>query len=60
MGTHLALRGRGIFPDPAHDGTAAVTDEDVPFEADGELVGYAPVTFQIAARQLSVLAPPPR
>ena len=57
MGTHLEL------PDVDYFQTRRLTvrassDEDVPFEADGELVGYAPVTFQIAPRRLKVFAPP--
>ena len=57
MGTHLAL------PDVEYFQTRRVTvrsatDEDVPFEADGELIGYAPVTFQIGQHHLRVLAPP--
>ena len=40
---------------------SSATDEDVPFEADGELLGYAPVTFQVGQTgHLRVLAPPPR
>ena len=59
MGTHLAL------PDVEYFQTAKVTvssatDEDVPFEADGELVGYAPVTFRVGRQHLRVLAPPVR
>ena len=39
--------------------SASAGGEDVPFEADGELVGYAPVTFEVSAHQLKVLAPAP-
>ena len=57
MGTHLAL------PDVEYFQTRRMTvrsgtDEDVPFEADGELMGYAPVTFRIGEHHLRVLAPP--
>ena len=57
MGTHLALRDVeyfqtvGLQVDP-------LSAEDVPFEADGELVGYAPVRFEVAHRTFKVLAPP--
>ena len=56
LGTHLAL------PDVEYFQTRrmivrSATDEDVPFEADGELIGYAPVTFQIGRQHLRVLAP---
>ncbi len=59
MGTHLALRDVEYFQTPRVT-VSSVTDEDVPFEADGELVGYAPVTFQVGRQHLRVLAPPPR
>ena len=58
MGTHLKQ------PDVEHFRTKHMTvrtsagGEDVPFEADGELVGYAPVTFQVSPQRLKVLAPP--
>lgn len=58
MGTHLALRDVEYFQTRRMT-VRSVTEEDVPFEADGELVGYAPVTFQIGQQQLRVLAPPP-
>ncbi len=57
MGTHLALRDveyfqtSGLQVDP-------LSAEDVPFEADGELAGYAPVKFQVSRRSFKVLAPP--
>jgi diacylglycerol kinase (ATP) len=35
------------------------SDQDVPVELDGELVGNCPVEFQIHERTLRVLAPPP-
>ncbi len=57
MGTHLTL------PDIEYFQTRRMTvssaeGEDVPFEADGELMGYVPVTFQIIRQGLKVLAPP--
>lgn len=57
FGTHLGLSDVDYFQ------TQKLTvlppdDEDVPFEADGELVGYAPVTFQIVPPGLRVLCPP--
>ena len=57
MGTHLALRDVEYFQttDLQVDPLSA---EDVPFEADGELAGYAPVHFQVAHRSFKVLAPP--
>ena len=57
LGTHLELRDvdffqtTGLSVDP-------LSVEDVPFEADGELVGYAPVRFQVVRRGFKVLAPP--
>ena len=57
MGTHLALADVDYFQTRRMT-VRASSDEDVPFEADGELVGYAPVTFQIAPRRLKVFAPP--
>ena len=56
IGTHLSL------PDVEYFQTARLTvsclsGEDVPFEADGELIGYVPVTFQIARKRLKVLTP---
>ena len=59
MGTHLALRDVEYFQTRNMTVTSG-TDEDVPFEADGELIGYAPVTFQVGQQHLRVLAPPPR
>ena len=35
------------------------SDQDVPVELDGELVGNCPVEFQLYERRLRVLAPPP-
>lgn len=35
------------------------SDQDVPVELDGELVGNCPVEFQLCERRLRVLAPPP-
>ena len=58
MGTHLALRDVEYFQ-TRHMTVRSGTDEDVPFEADGELIGYAPVTFQVGQQHLLVLAPPP-
>ncbi len=58
LGTHLALRDveyfqtAGLQVDP-------LSDEDVPFEADGEVAGYAPVRFEVAHRTFKVLVPPP-
>ena len=57
MGTHLALKDVEYFQTPRLT-VHVVAGEDVPFEADGELIGYAPVTFQVGERQLQVLAPP--
>ena len=59
MGTHLGL------PDVDYFQTAglvvdSVSGEDVPFEADGELAGYAPVTIRVERERLNVLVPPPR
>ena len=39
--------------------SALAGGEDVPFQADVELVGYAPVTFEVSKHQLKVLAPAP-
>jgi diacylglycerol kinase (ATP) len=35
------------------------SDQDVPVELDGELVGNCPVEFEVQERRLRVLAPPP-
>jgi diacylglycerol kinase family enzyme len=35
------------------------SDQDVPVELDGELVGNCPVEFQIREKKLRVLAPAP-
>lgn len=57
VGTHLSLPDVEYFQSRRLTVSSA-SAEDVPFEADGELVGYAPVTFRIARQQLKVLAPP--
>lgn len=65
FGTHLEL------PDVEHFQTRRVTvrcadpapgeeAEKVPFEADGEVIGHAPVTFRISSRKLRVLVPAPK
>jgi diacylglycerol kinase (ATP) len=56
MGTHLSLPDVEYFQTRRMTVSSASGD-DVPFEADGELVGYVPVTFQIAHRSLKVLTP---
>jgi diacylglycerol kinase (ATP) len=56
LGTHLSLPDVEYFQ-TRHLVVSSASGDDVPFEADGELVGYAPVTFQIAHRSLKVLAP---
>ena len=56
MGTHLALKDVEYFQ-TRRVTVEVVSGQDIPFEADGELIGYAPVTFQIAGPQLQVLAP---
>ncbi len=56
MGTHLALKDVDSFQ-TSKLSVEVLSGEDVPFEADGELIGYAPVTFQITGAQLQVLAP---
>lgn len=58
FGTHLGLSDVDYFQ------TTRLTvrpppDQDVPFEADGELMGFAPVTFRIVPPQLRVLVPKP-
>ena len=57
MGTHLALKDVEYFQS-SRVKVEVVSGQDIPFEADGELVGCAPVTFQIAGPKLQVLAPP--
>ena len=59
LGTHLALKDVEYFQ-AKRVTVDVVSGQDVPFEADGELIGHAPVTFQIAGPQLQVLAPPRR
>lgn len=56
MGTHLELKDVDSFQTSCLT-VEVMAGEDVPFEADGELVGYAPVTFQITGKQLQVIAP---
>ncbi len=56
MGTHLSLPDVEYFQTRRLTVTCA-SGEDVPFEADGELMGYVPVTFRVAHQQLKVLAP---
>ena len=58
MGTHLALKDVEYFQ-ASRLTVHPLSAEDVPFEADGELVGYAPVEFQVSRRSFKVLAPPP-
>ncbi len=59
MGTHLTMSGVEHFRTRGMTVRATEGGQDVPFEADGELVGYAPVTFQITSQRLKVLAPAP-
>ena len=56
MGTHLALKDVEYFQSRKVT-VDVLSGQDIPFEADGELIGHAPVTFQIAEPQLQVLAP---
>ncbi len=56
MGTHLSLKDVEYFQSERMT-VSCLSGEDVPFEADGELVGYAPVTFQVARQRLKVLTP---
>ena len=58
MGTHIKQPDVEYFRTRHMTVRTAAGGEDVPFEADGELVGYAPVTFKVAAQRLKVLAPP--
>ena len=59
MGTHLKLRDVDYFQTD-NLVVSSASGEDIPFEADGELIGYAPVTIQVGKDQLRVLAPPAR
>jgi diacylglycerol kinase (ATP) len=59
FGTHLSLPDVEYFQ-TRHMTVRATHGEDVPFEADGELAGYAPIVFQIVQHGLKVLAPAPR
>jgi len=55
FGTHTKL------PDVEYFQTRKVSvrsDDEVPVEVDGEVIGELPVTFRIAPRKLKVLAPP--
>ncbi|MBV9658818.1 MAG: diacylglycerol kinase family lipid kinase [Verrucomicrobia bacterium] len=60
FGTHLELpdvehfQARKLVVRPAEE------NERVPFEADGELVGHAPVTFRVTPGRLRVLTPRPK
>ena len=56
MGTHLALRDVDYFQTSALV-VRSVSGGDVPFEADGELVGYAPVSIHVGKEHLNVLVP---
>jgi diacylglycerol kinase (ATP) len=56
MGTHLSLADVEYFQTRRLT-VSSISNEDVPFEADGELMGYVPVTFQVARQRLKVLAP---
>ncbi len=60
MGTHLKQHDVEYFRTRGMTIHSTAGGEDVPFEADGELVGYAPVTFQVSPQRLKVLAPPAR
>ncbi len=54
MGTHTALADVEYF----QTAKAAVhSEEDVPVEVDGEVVGKLPVTFRVSSRRLKVLTP---
>ena len=57
MGTHLALKDVEYFQSRKVT-VDVLSGQDIPFEADGELIGHAPVTFQISEPPLQVLAPP--
>ncbi len=59
MGTHLTLPDVDYFQTSALV-VSSVSGEEVPFEADGELVGYAPVSIHVGKECLHVLVPPPR
>ena len=64
FGTHLELA------DVEHFQTRRVTvrcadcapgeEETVPYEADGEVLGHAPVTFRVSPGKLRVLVPAPK
>ena len=56
LGTHLALRDVEYFQ-TASLVVRSASGEDVPFEADGELVGYAPVSIHVGRERLNVLVP---
>jgi diacylglycerol kinase family enzyme len=55
---------RGTLPQAAtanfRSATLTLTSEaKVPFEVDGEFVGYLPATFSMRRMQLRVIVPPP-
>lgn len=55
FGTHTQM------PDVEYFQTPSVTvrsDEEVPVEVDGEVIGSVPVRFRLSSKKLSVLAPP--
>jgi len=54
FGTHLGMNDVEYFQTPC---LTVTSEQDVPVEVDGEVIGNTPVTFKCAARQLRVLAP---
>jgi YegS/Rv2252/BmrU family lipid kinase len=55
FGTHLGMRDVDYFQTKE---LTVQSEEKVPVEVDGEVIGTVPVTFAFAPRPLSVLAPP--
>ncbi len=56
LGTHLTLPDVDYFQTDALVVSSA-SGEDVPFEADGELVGYAPVSVRVGEEHIDVIVP---
>jgi len=56
VGNHAGLADVEYFKTPS---LSLSSEEPVPYELDGEMVGYLPLAFTVAHSALPVLAPPP-
>ncbi len=55
FGTHTQMNDVEYFQTPS---VTVRSDEEVPVEVDGEVIGSVPVRFRLSSKKLSVLAPP--